>query len=953
MTIHRFLLLWLLGFYALPLLRAQYTVSTSCATAFENISATGTPLNLLDDDEANISLPFAFNFYGTNYTSLRIGNNGGCIFGNAGDIWAGNFTLPDASIGGSQAAIFPFWDDLDDDQGNVFWEVRGAAPNRRLIVQWNNRDMFGSACGTCGVTFQAVLYEADFRITFVYQDVDAGDPVFNLGASATIGIQQSGSAAQQVSFSNTAVLSSTSCITFVNNCPSAGSPSLSSTSVCSGGSIQLSVPLTCNAASTFTPFGLQRITGNTLSFFDWSPLPGRPFADGSCCSANNPPYSVATFSVNTTGSYTITSDWTGGFDGYLFLYAAPFNLASNPPTTFLAANDDNGGNVLQSRIVINLTAGQVYYLVHTGFGSADFGNYTTTFSGPGLAGTLSTAGSITVNWTIDGQAQTPVNQPCGNVSLPVTVRHSDCNIRRSVISYTILCNSNGDTVSTGSQEVFVFPDFQPSFLTETPGSCTAAPSLASDCAAYNINGSGSIPTSGTAGLRNFRIGYRDGPSGVACWAYNYSIPYSCDCPVIDTWALAGGTEFCSTGNLTVNLSTTCPAAFAPFPSNRFYRYTGTRSSWAPLTGRPFFDGTCCSTENPSYDVVEFAVDVAGSYTIYTDWSDFDGYLLLYTDPLNLAANPPTTFVAGNDDFSSTANSQLIANLVPGRKYYLVLTSFSAGTRGFATTTITGPGQIGLLLQASPVRVDFYLDGILQAGAAQPCGPNLSFSTAATYTGDGCNPQNRQLIAHTVCTSSGQILRRDTSNITIYPPFNNNLLNIQPGVCGQAASLSSACGRLVLQPPPTPTVPRAGQTGNDTWQVRYQTGPGGTSCYNQNISLPYHCPCQLSVTGAYPSACNPANNQYSLDVLIFVNGAAPEGIQVLVDGVVRLTIPAQAAGFVGPLSRSIAGLNADGNSHTVSIRYGTTTSCTGGAGVVYTAPSPCGNCAPANAGTLQP
>ena len=91
----------------------------------------------------------------------------------------------------------PFWDDIDADTGDVYWEVQGTAPNRMLIVEWYNRPHF-SNIGSA--TFEAILYETTNEIKFQYADVDFGDPALNNGASATVGINKNATTALQVSF---------------------------------------------------------------------------------------------------------------------------------------------------------------------------------------------------------------------------------------------------------------------------------------------------------------------------------------------------------------------------------------------------------------------------------------------------------------------------------------------------------------------------------------------------------------------------------------------------------------------------------------------------------------------------------------------------------------------------------------------------------------------------------
>ncbi len=182
-------------------------VATWTATTmnFIDISATGTALNLTDDSEANITSPFPFTFFGATSSDLRVGNNGGILFGvTTGDLGLTNAALP-ATSGLPAPAILPFWDDFDDETGNVFWQVQGTAPNRKLIVQWHNRPHYN---GIGAVTFEVILYETSNAIEFLYLDTDFGNALYNHGLSATSGLQESTSSAVQYSFNQAVLLNS-------------------------------------------------------------------------------------------------------------------------------------------------------------------------------------------------------------------------------------------------------------------------------------------------------------------------------------------------------------------------------------------------------------------------------------------------------------------------------------------------------------------------------------------------------------------------------------------------------------------------------------------------------------------------------------------------------------------------------------------------------------------------
>jgi|GEM_PF-4862844 len=162
----------------------QLMTDDTDTTPFEDISATGTSLGLSDDGEENIVIPFEFNLDGQVSSDLRIGNNGGVLFGTTtGDLFAGNLPLD-----GLSPRIVPFWDDFDDEIGDVYWEVRGTAPARRVIIQWDDRPHFPGETEIDPATFQLVLFETSNDILFVYEDVLFDDPDFDNGQSATIGV---------------------------------------------------------------------------------------------------------------------------------------------------------------------------------------------------------------------------------------------------------------------------------------------------------------------------------------------------------------------------------------------------------------------------------------------------------------------------------------------------------------------------------------------------------------------------------------------------------------------------------------------------------------------------------------------------------------------------------------------------------------------------------------------
>ena len=162
--------------------------------AFEDIAATGTDLALGDDGEATVDIGFDFTLFGVTSDVVRVGNNGGILFGTAsGEVGYNNLPLPNATLG---LAILPFWDDFDSEGGGVFAQTLGDAPNRRLVIEWKDRLHYNGSSNTDPATFEAILYEGSNAILFQYADVDLDGEEFDGGLSATIGLNRGESAAQ-------------------------------------------------------------------------------------------------------------------------------------------------------------------------------------------------------------------------------------------------------------------------------------------------------------------------------------------------------------------------------------------------------------------------------------------------------------------------------------------------------------------------------------------------------------------------------------------------------------------------------------------------------------------------------------------------------------------------------------------------------------------------------------
>jgi len=128
---------------------------------------------------------FSFRFYGVAYSQFLVDTNGFLQFDQSRGYYdIPNTTLPNPSKPNCMAAAF--WTDLKPISGGVIrYQLFGSAPNRYLVVEFNNVAHYGD--GTHGMTFETILYEGVNHIKFQYQSMTIntrGD-----GRSSTVGIE--------------------------------------------------------------------------------------------------------------------------------------------------------------------------------------------------------------------------------------------------------------------------------------------------------------------------------------------------------------------------------------------------------------------------------------------------------------------------------------------------------------------------------------------------------------------------------------------------------------------------------------------------------------------------------------------------------------------------------------------------------------------------------------------
>jgi gliding motility-associated-like protein len=134
--------------------------------SFENIpyapeAYTGTAVTLSDDAvSAALPIGFTFCFLGNNYTQFYIGSNGWVSFSPGQSTAYTSAIIPNTAAAVPKNCIMGPWEDWHPGlcAGNcIYYQTIGTAPNRKLVVSWDNVPMF--QCTTTLGTFQIVCHE--------------------------------------------------------------------------------------------------------------------------------------------------------------------------------------------------------------------------------------------------------------------------------------------------------------------------------------------------------------------------------------------------------------------------------------------------------------------------------------------------------------------------------------------------------------------------------------------------------------------------------------------------------------------------------------------------------------------------------------------------------------------------------------------------------------------------
>jgi len=165
-------------------------IGTDAPFNLRDVSTSGTALVLQDDQvSAAVPLPFAFNFYGINYTEVFVSSNGfitfttgtdnGCCSGRA-------FPAADDY----DNIIAGFWEDLNPSRGgDIRYETIGTSGNREFVIGFYEVPHYPN---TFPVTFEIILHENGSAIELQYGSAPSNGGQHSVGienADGTIGLQ--------------------------------------------------------------------------------------------------------------------------------------------------------------------------------------------------------------------------------------------------------------------------------------------------------------------------------------------------------------------------------------------------------------------------------------------------------------------------------------------------------------------------------------------------------------------------------------------------------------------------------------------------------------------------------------------------------------------------------------------------------------------------------------------
>ncbi|MEO0220924.1 MAG: T9SS type A sorting domain-containing protein [candidate division WOR-3 bacterium] len=142
-----------------------------------------------NDATWTITLPFAFDFYGSSYTTITVSSNGWIGMGTGyPSSYFSNSSIPNTSAPNNIIAVM--WDDLViSSSGGIYYYNGGSY----FVIEWRYVGRFGAS--TYPGRFEIILYNSGApgadSFKMVYQSAQLGVSYADYGGDATIGIENS------------------------------------------------------------------------------------------------------------------------------------------------------------------------------------------------------------------------------------------------------------------------------------------------------------------------------------------------------------------------------------------------------------------------------------------------------------------------------------------------------------------------------------------------------------------------------------------------------------------------------------------------------------------------------------------------------------------------------------------------------------------------------------------
>jgi hypothetical protein len=393
-----------------------------------------------DESYGPFNIGFNFSFFGNGYTQFYLNTNGQILFDGA-SIDGENVAIPNASLPNN--FIAGFWDDLAVSfTGKILYSTIGAAPNRKLIIQFVNMNFYNipSSFGT----YLVILYENTNKIQVQYRLILDYLSTRAHGGTATIGLENAtGSDGKQHSYNNSSAITNEQAISFT---PSGSTYTIESNAIYDGVYLTTNISLPDPGITILTSPAQDAIIGSAQTF-EWNAASNAAsytlyissrsdLADATVYyPGSNLSHSITGLTLDATyywGVFATNATGTTWCEIKKFTTITVPPLAAIPQTIWTEQNQEKiiklnytGGDAsAKTAIITSLPAQGHLYQYNEGVRGALISSAGTTLSDAGrnviyLANGLTGNGAGNFNFNIhDGTADSPVVQVTVNVSPP-------------------------------------------------------------------------------------------------------------------------------------------------------------------------------------------------------------------------------------------------------------------------------------------------------------------------------------------------------------------------------------------------------------------------------------------------------------------------------------------------------------------------------------------------------